>query len=312
MGWYGGFAPYVKVADRKKNAAKEVKKLKKKGQICEPIVIEGRTISNSFWGKAWCKNLESYSDYSNRLPRGRTYVRNGSVIDLKLAAGKVTALVSGSSIYKVKVTITKVLTTQWTKIVNECSGKIDSLIELLQGKFSKAVMEIMTHPKKGLFPDPKEIKLSCSCPDWADMCKHVAAVLYGVGARLDTRPEELFLLRQADHIELITKASTISLPQTTLDQSDQVFADSDLSSLFGIDIDNTLQKNSVSPKQKRKSNKNKIVKKAVRKPKMKIAKKIAKKKSSVSIKKSDIKSRKKTLSKKSIIKKKPLIKKKLA
>ena len=179
--------------------------------MCEPIVLEGRSIANTFWGKAWCKNLESYSDYSNRLPRGRTYVRNGSVIDLKMAAGEITALVSGSSIYKVKIAIAKVVANKWNKIVDECAGKIDSLIELLQGKFSKAVMEIITDPKKGLFPDPKEIKLSCSCPDWADMCKHVAAVLYGVGARLDNRPEELFMLRQADHIELIAKAGTTSL-----------------------------------------------------------------------------------------------------
>ena len=109
MGWYGGFAPYVTVADRKRKAAKEVEKLKKKGQVCEPIVIEGRAIANTFWGKAWCKNLESYSDYANRLPRGRTYVRNGSVIDLKMAAGEITALVSGSSIYKVKIAIAKVV-----------------------------------------------------------------------------------------------------------------------------------------------------------------------------------------------------------
>lgn len=288
MSWYGGFAPYVKVADRKRKAANEVEKLKKKGQICEPIVIEGRAIANSFWGKAWCEHLESYSDYSNRLPRGRTYVRNGSVIDLKLEAGAITALVSGSSIYKVKIAIKKVITSQWTKIVNECAGKIDSLIELLQGKFSKAVMEIITDPKKGLFPDPKEIKLSCSCPDWANMCKHVAAVLYGVGARLDTKPEELFLLRQADHVELITKASTVSLIKTTSDQNDQVLADSDLSSLFGIDMGDVSQS-----KLKNKS----ITKKTTRQPKVKTSKKIPKKKaSSVKVKKSDaIRSKKKSL-----------------
>jgi len=289
MSWYGRrFAPYVRVADRKQNAAKEVKKLKKKGKICEPIVIEGRSIANTFWGKAWCNNLESYSDYSNRLPRGRTYVRNGSVIDLKMSAGEITALVSGSSIYKVNITIAKVVKSQWEKIVNECAGKIDSLIELLQGKFSKAVMEIMTDPKKGLFPDPKEIKLSCSCPDWADMCKHVAAVLYGVGARLDAKPEELFLLRHADHEELITKAGTTSLVQTRTDQIDQAIADSDLSSLFDIDITDISQNPSTSPKQKTKlnnklttksvKNKRKIVK-TTRKPKgKKTPKKIPKKK----------------------------------
>jgi uncharacterized Zn finger protein len=280
MNWYGGFPPYVKVADRKKQAEKEVAKLKKKGNICEPIVIQGRTIANTFWGKAWCENLESYSDFSNRLPRGRTYVRNGSVIDLKVSEGKITALVSGTSIYKVNISIAKVVTNEWTNIVNACAGKIDSLIELLQGKFSKAVMEIMTDRKTGLFPDPKEIKLDCSCPDWAEMCKHVAAVLYGVGSRLDHRPEELFMLRQADHFDLITKASTATITQTLTspEAEDQILADSDLSSLFGIDVN-------VSEKKPEK--------------RIKIAKKV---------KTSQLKRKKKTTPRKKILKKKSISK----
>ncbi len=284
MSWYGGFAPYVKAADRKRNTAKIIAKLKKKGEVLQPIILSGRSITDTFWGKAWCKNIESYSDYSNRLPRGRTYVRNGSVIDLKVFAGEITALVSGSSIYKVKITIAKVVSKKWNKIVSECAGKIDSLIELLQGKFSNAVMEIMTAPEKGLFPDPKEIKLSCSCPDWADMCKHVAAVLYGVGARLDDKPEELFMLRQADHIELIAKAGTTSLTQTVADQSDQILTDSDLSSLFGIDMGKVSPKNTnltktVSTIKKEKvvsANHKKSVAKSVRT--IKVTKKIGKKK----------------------------------
>jgi uncharacterized Zn finger protein len=239
MGWYSGFAPYVSVAERKRKAAKEVEKLKKKRQGCQPIIIEGRTIANTFWGKAWCKNLESYSDYSNRLPRGRSYVRNGSVIDLKVTTGEIIAKVCGSSTYTVKITINKVIKSKWNTIVKECAGKIDSVIELLQGKFSKAVMQIITDPQKGLFPHPKEIKLNCSCPDWADMCKHVAAVLYGIGARLDDKPEELFLLRQADHVELISKAIATTLTQSTLDQSDHILDNNDLSSLFGIDVSET-------------------------------------------------------------------------
>src|ERR1700722_7751328 len=109
MGWYGEFAPYVRVATRKREAAREVAKLKKKGQICEPIIIDGRSIANTFWGKAWCKNLESYSDYANRLPQGRTYVRNGSVIDMKIAEGEITALVSCSSVYKVTIILYPVI-----------------------------------------------------------------------------------------------------------------------------------------------------------------------------------------------------------
>ena len=204
-------------------------------------------------GKAWCDNLESYSDYDNRLPRGRTYVRNGSVIDLNVAAGEINAMVSGSSIYKVKIIISSIVSNKWSGLVKECAGKIDSLIELLQGKFSKGIMEIITRPEKGLFPHPKEMKLNCSCPDYADMCKHVAAVLYGVGARLDERPEDLFLLRQADHAELIAQAGKTTLTQTIATKGSQTLENDDLSALFGIEMENAEQINSKqddSPKKK--------------------------------------------------------------
>ncbi len=243
MGWYSRnrydrWAPYVSVADRKENAAKKVAQLKKKGQDVSPVVLQGRTIANTFWGKAWCHHLESYSDYENRLPRGRSYVRNGSVIDLKIQKGQINAMVSGSSIYNVDITIKAVHESKWKSLVKQCAGKIDSLIELLQGKFSKAVMEIITHKEQGLFPHPNEIKVDCSCPDYASMCKHVAAVLYGVGARLDSQPEHLFLLRQVDHIDLITEAAgTDKLTQSHRKQSKTALDESDLSSLFGIDID---------------------------------------------------------------------------
>src|SRR5258708_6518956 len=98
MGWYYGFKPYVSVAQRQAKAKREMARLAKKGQKIEPIQIEGRKIADSFWGKAWCDNLESYSDFSNRLPRGRTYVRNGSVVNLHIEPGTVTAHVSGSEL----------------------------------------------------------------------------------------------------------------------------------------------------------------------------------------------------------------------
>lgn len=250
---YGGFPPYVPVAERRRKAARAAEKLKKKGQIMQPVMLTGRAIANTFWGKAWCDNLESYSDYENRLPRGRTYVRNGSVIDLNVVAGEINAMVSGSSIYKVKITMSPIASDKWKNLVKECAGKIDSLIELLLGKFSKGIMEIITRPEKGLFPHPKEIKLNCSCPDYADMCKHVAAVLYGVGARLDAKPEELFLLRKADHSELISQAGKTTLTQKHATKGSHILASNDLSALFGIDIDDGEKVNSIqdnSPKKK--------------------------------------------------------------
>ena len=241
MGWYyGGFPPYVSVEKRKKEAIREITKLKNKGKLIQPILIEGKAIAKTFWGKSWCQHLESYSDYANRLPRGRSYVRHGAVIDLQVKPGEIKALVKGSSVYKINIRITPVLRSQWSHLIKECSGKIDSLIELLLGKFSKNVMEIITHPKKGLFPHPNEIKLNCSCPDWAELCKHVAAVLYGVGARFDERPEDLFLLRQANHLELIAKA-----PQTRLAKAgsqEAAFKETDLSALFGINIEQSPRK----------------------------------------------------------------------
>src|SRR3990172_9218616 len=204
--YYGGWAPYVTVAERRKQAAKKVAALQKKGKAISPVRIEGRAIARTFWGKAWCDNLEAYSDFSNRLPRGRTYVRNGSVIDLQIGKGEITALVSGSSIYSVKVAIRPLERNRWKALIEACSGQIDSWVELLQGKFARGVMEIITCKQRGLFPSPKQISMDCSCPDGAIMCKHVAAVLYGVGARLDEKPELFFQLRNVDHADLITAA----------------------------------------------------------------------------------------------------------
>ena len=181
--------PYIPVAERRRLAAKKIAKLKKAGRKISPVEIAGRKITTTFWGDAWSQNLESYSDYANRLPRGRTYVRNGSLIDLQIEAGRVRALVSGSEIYQVDVKIKRLAKPRWSDIKGQCAGQIDSLVELLQGSISKGVMEIVTRKGKGLFPAPREISLDCSCPDWATMCKHVAATLYGVGARLDHKPE---------------------------------------------------------------------------------------------------------------------------
>src|SRR5882757_9321140 len=131
------FRPYVPVAQRRAQAAREVAKRVKRGHSVSPVVIEGRTIAKTFWGKAWCDHMEQYSDFANRLPRGRNYVRNGSVIDLQIAAGAIGAKVSGSEIYTVALKIVPVDKARWRSICTDCSGSIDSLVELLQGRLSK-------------------------------------------------------------------------------------------------------------------------------------------------------------------------------
>jgi uncharacterized Zn finger protein len=231
---YGQWGRYVPVAERRREIEKHVQKQKKAGIELKSIVIDGRTIARTFWGKAWCENLESYSDYANRLPRGRTYVRNGSVIDLQISKGSITAQVMGSCVYRVQISIVPMAKELWKNLVGLCSGKIDSLIELLQGKFSSGVMAIVTERASGLFPKPREISMTCSCPDSAGMCKHIAATLYGVGALLDETPEHLFRLRQVDHTDLLAVAS---VEETLGSSAASSIDEADLSTLFGIDID---------------------------------------------------------------------------
>ena len=236
FGGWGGYPPYVSVAERHALAAKDIAKLTKKGRKVAPVVLDGKTIASTFWGKSWCTNLERYSDFESRLPRGRSYVRSGAVVDLQITPGQIAALVRGSSLYTVTVTIAPVEPRLWNAIVAECTGKIDSVVELLQGKLSSAVMEIITREGTGLFPSPKQIGLSCSCPDWATMCKHVAAALYGVGARLDREPETLFRLRSADPTELVTTA-TVSVVTGRRPLAKEKAFSGDLASVFGIDIE---------------------------------------------------------------------------
>ena len=233
---YYEWRPYVSVAQRRRQAASEMAKLEKKGHPVAPVIVEGRTIVKTFWGKAWCENLERYSDYANRLPRGRTYVRNGSVIDLQIAPGEIKALVSGSEIYSVAVRVAPVTKARWQSICEDCAGAIDSLIELLQGRFSKGVMERVCRQKTGLFPSPDEIKLSCSCPDWAGMCKHVAEVLYGIGARLDQQPDLLFRLHEVDEKELIAGAGKALPLARKAPAPTKVLDGEDLSALFGLEL----------------------------------------------------------------------------
>ncbi len=230
----GYWPAYVPVAKRRAQAAKHVKAAKKKGNQLNPIVVEGRKIAHTFWGKAWCDNLENYSDYENRLSRGRTYVRNGSVIDLQISKGKVHALVVGSSIYKVTIEIQAMQILKWNSLVKTCAGKIDSLVELLQGKLSKGVMSVIIDKTSGLFPNPNEIVMRCSCPDNAGLCKHIAAVFYGIGTCLDTWPEKLFTLRHVDHLELLAEVSMGGI--TDAQPSENAVKTEDLSALFGIDI----------------------------------------------------------------------------
>ena len=233
---YGGWRPYVPVAKRRASAQRKVKRLRTTGMEIEPIEIEGTKIAKTFWGVAWCKHLEQFSDFDNRLPRGRTYVRNGSVVHLALKQGHIEAIVAGSELYHVNIRIAPLAASKWKNVRKQCAGQIGSMLELLQGRLSNEVMRIVTEPHQGLFPQSGDIKLHCDCPDSAEMCKHLAAVLYGVGARLDEKPELLFVLRKVDHETLI--AAELDLQVATKGTGKRRrLANQDLSSVFGIEID---------------------------------------------------------------------------
>jgi len=234
-----GWPVYVPVAERRAKAKRQVDKLRKKGRDIQPVEIEGRTIARSFWGKGWCRHLESFGDYSNRLPRGRTYVRNGSVCHLGIKPGKVEAMVSGSSLYRITVQITALEKNKWKTLKQRCTGKIGSLIELLQGTLSEEIMRAVTDRENGLFPLPGEIHYTCNCPDWADMCKHIAAVMYGIGARLDTQPNLLFLLRGVDYEELIAEGAAADTIAGTGSRRvhRRSLSGKEIEDIFGVEVD---------------------------------------------------------------------------
>lgn len=239
-----GYKEYVPASVKKARAAKSIEKLRKKNPNLAPIQITGRKLAKTWWGIAWNENLERYADYANRIDRGRTYVRQGSVLDLQIEPGRVTAQVQGTRLtpYKVELTIMPLKPTTWQKVVDACTGSINSLQDLISGKFPKNLAELFTAKGDGLFPTPREIRLSCSCPDWATMCKHVAAALYGVGARLDEDPTLFFRLRQVNMDDLITNAlgqTTDTLLQRSQKKSRRALDHADLSGLFGIDMTDT-------------------------------------------------------------------------
>ena len=236
---YRYYPMYVPVAKKKTDAKKALEKLKKKNPDIRPVVIEGTKIAKTWWGNAWNKNLESYADYTNRISRGRTYLRNGMVLDLQIEAEMVKALVTGGGRkpYQVEVTINALPNDTWKKITEICGRSIASIDQLVQGKFPKEMEALFIQKGGGLFPSPKEIHFDCDCPDWADMCKHVAAVLYGIGARFDEDPTLFFKLRNIE-VDALIKKSVAKKMESMLKNADnktqRVINDVDVNELFGL------------------------------------------------------------------------------
>lgn len=299
---WDNWGPRETVGQRKIRCEKLIAKLRKaKGQTIRPILIEGRKITTTYWGNAWCDNMESYADYAHRIARGRSYARNSSIINLAETENGFTAQVLGSDPYQVDIKFDPLPAATWKAIKKTCTGKVDSLINLLSGSIDDSILTHLANPKKGLFPKPKEIHISCTCPDRAILCKHAAAVLYGIGHRLDTEPELLFKLRQVDHTELANTASkTIEAIAGEAQTSDSDLDDSDLSDIFGIDID--LNEKATPPKQKKTARKKVAAKKTLKKKSVK--KKVSKKKAAKKTTKKVTKKATKQTAKKKIAEKK--------
>jgi uncharacterized Zn finger protein len=252
---YGGYKKYESVESKKAKAAKSIQKLLKKNPNLAPIEVSGRKLTKTWWGMAWTENLERYADFGNRIGRGRSYVRQGAVLDLQIESGCVRAIVQGSRAkpYDVVVQVKPLDPVSWRKIVEACSGNLSSLEQLISGKFPAEMADLFRTTKTGLFPSPREIDFGCSCPDWADMCKHVAAVLYGIGIRFDEDPTLFFKLRQVEIDDLISDAVK-KTSDTLIDKSKSAgkskralsAADDDLAGLFGVDMNLNLPKSDAS------------------------------------------------------------------
>lgn len=234
-----GYPKYQSVAEKKEKARKSLVKLKKKNPDIEPVIIEGTKLAKSWWGKSWNENLESYADYENRITRGKSYVRNNAVLDLKISKGIIEAKVQGSRAkpYDVEIQIEPLSSEKWEQVTELCNHRIDSLEQLIEGKFPKELEVLFTDRKYGMFPSPEEIYFDCSCPDWASMCKHVAATLYGIGARLDINPMLFFELRDLDGQKLIRKSmdqKLESMMKNAGKKSKREIPDKDISDIFGL------------------------------------------------------------------------------
>ncbi|MGE3539145.1 MAG: hypothetical protein AB7N91_17160 [Candidatus Tectimicrobiota bacterium] len=242
MRYYDDYPAYVPVAERRARAERKLRQLQKTQPHLKPVRLTGQSLATTWWGKSWNTNLERYADYSNRIDRGRSYVRHHCVLDLQLTAGRITALVQGSRAqpYKVVIKVDPLQASHWATIRAACAGSFDSLRELLAGTFPQALKDLFFAQGSGLFPAPRDIHFDCSCPDWASMCKHVAAALYGVGSRLDDDPGLFFTLRGINIDEIIAQTvtdTTETLLRKAAAPGSNILPDVDLGDVFGLQFD---------------------------------------------------------------------------
>ncbi len=202
------FREYVSVGERSARAQRKIRQLKKKNPNLNPVVIDGKQIASSWWGKAWINHLKHYADFDNRVGRGRSYVKNGLVIHFAIKPGHIESIVMGtsSSPYNIKIKTKKLSPNKWNKMKRLSREHLCTLPELNEGKFPKELKDIFSDRGEGIFPTIKEMSFHCSCPDWANMCKHVSASLFALGSQIDNNIDLFFKLRGVNTSELVQSA----------------------------------------------------------------------------------------------------------
>lgn len=205
-----------------------------RGEVYTPFdAPTGTKLARNFWGQAWQQHLATFEHFSGRLSKGRSYLRLGQLYNLEMEPGMVRAEVAGAALYEVAVQVKPMTQERWEQLVVRCTGRVTGMLDLLEGKLSDEVMAVMTGIDAGLFPEAHDVRVVCSCPDHADLCKHGAAVLYAVGLQFDREPAGFFKLRGVRVDDLCQGASVV------LEQKNEgavELPDADLEKLFGIDL----------------------------------------------------------------------------
>ncbi|TDD18652.1 hypothetical protein E1218_25585, partial [Kribbella turkmenica] len=178
-----------------------------------------RPFGATWWGRAWLEALEQRARLDpNRLSRGRSYARRGSVLDLTVSPGEVEAFVQGSRVtpYQVTVRIRAFTTAEWDAVLDVVSAQIGRVAALLDGELPPEVVDDVHAAGLDLLPGAGEVLTNCSCPDFAVPCKHSAAVCYLIADALDDDPFALLLLRGRPRDDLLTalrsRRSTTTAP----------------------------------------------------------------------------------------------------
>src|SRR6516225_9973543 len=161
----------------------------------------------SWWAKRWIAVLESF-DIGARLGRGRSYARNGQVLNIDIAKAEVTAKVQGSrpKPYDVTIQVKSLAEKEWAKVIEALSGQAIYAAKLLAGEMPQDIENVFQEVKLSLFPEKLgDLATECSCPDWSNPCKHIAAVYYLIGEEFDRDPYLLFRLRGLNREDLLRR-----------------------------------------------------------------------------------------------------------